>query len=112
MEEDVLVEELVDVVVIKCANRGRGLNGLKDAIVGGGLGSAADRGVHGCECGRGRVSNVDRQRIVDVFEDGDDHHELAALLGIPYQTTRSIIRVWWRKVVYKDYQKAELATSN
>ena len=25
---------------------------------------------------------------------GDDYHELAALLGIPYQTARSIIRVW------------------
>ena len=43
---------------------------------------------------RGRVSNVDRQRLVDAFEDGYDYHELAALLGIPYQTAQSIIRVW------------------
>ena len=42
----------------------------------------------------GRVSNVDRQRLIDAFEDGDDYHELAALPGIPYQTARSIIRVW------------------
>ena len=63
--------------------------------VGGGRGGAADRGGHGRGCGRGRdrVSNVDRQRLVDAFEDGDDYHELAALLGIPYQTARSIIRV-------------------
>ena len=74
----------------KCANRGRGLDDLEDAAVGGGRG-AADRW-HGH--GRGRVSNVERQRLVDAFEDGDDYHELAALLGIPYQTARSIIRVW------------------
>ena len=84
----------------RCANRGRGLDGLEDAAVGGGRGGAADRGGHGRGHGRGRgrgrgrVSNVDRQRLVDAFEDGDDYHELAALLGIPYQTARSIIRVW------------------
>ena len=74
----------------RCANRGRGLDGLEDAAVGGGRSGAADRGGHGRGRGRGRVSNVDRQRL----DDGDDYHELAALLGIPYQTTRSTIRVW------------------
>ena len=84
----------------RCANRGRGLGGLKDAAVGGGRGGAADRGGHGHGHGRGRgrgrgrVSNVDWQRLVDAFEDGDDYHELAALLAIPYQTARSIICVW------------------
>ena len=62
----------------RCANRGKGLDGLEDATVGGGHGDAADRGGHGCGCGcghgRGRVSNVDRQRLVDAFEDGDDYH--------------------------------------
>ena len=83
----------------RCANRGRGIDDLKDAAVGGGRGVAADRGGHGHECGRGRgygrgrVSNVDRQRLVDTFEDGDDYHELAALLGIPYKTARSIILI-------------------
>ena len=82
-----------------CANRGRGFDGLEDQVVGGGCGGcggAADRGErwYGHGHGRGRVSNVDRQRLVDAFEDGDDYHELAALLGIPYQMARSIIRVW------------------
>ena len=92
----------------RCANRGRGLDGLEDAAVGGGRSGATDRRGHG----RGRVSNVDRQRLVDAFEDGDDYHELAALLRIPYQTARSITRIWLGKVVYKDYQKAKLTTSN
>ena len=72
----------------RCANRGRELDCLEDAAIGGERGGAADRGGHGRGCGhgRGRVSNVDRQRLVDAFEDGDDYHELAALLGIPYQT--------------------------
>ena len=83
----------------RCANRGRGLIGLEDAAVGGGCGGAADRGhgygrERGRGHGRGRISNIDRQRLVDAFEDGDDYHELAALLSIPYQTARSIIRVW------------------
>ena len=80
----------------RCANRGRGLDGLEDAAVGGGRGGAADREEHGHGrgCGRGRVNNVDRQRLVDAFEDGDDYHELAALLGIPHQTAGSIIHVW------------------
>ena len=76
----------------RCANRGRGLDGLEGAAVGGGRAGAADR--EGRGHGRGRVSNVDRQRLVDAFEDGDDYHQLAALLGIPYQMARSIIRVW------------------
>ena len=91
---------------VRCANRGRGLDGLEDVIVGGGRGGAADQGGyghgHGRGCGRGHgrghgcggVCNVDRQQLVDAFEDGDDYHELAALLGIPYQTARSIICVW------------------
>ena len=80
----------------RCANLGRGLDDLEDAAVGSGRGSAADRGGHerGRGYGRGRVSNVNRQRLVDAFEDGDDYHELAILLGILYQTARSIIRVW------------------
>ena len=65
-------------------DRDRGLDGLEDAAVGGGRGGAADRGRRGC--GLGRVSNVDRQRLVNAFEDGDNYHELTALLGIPYQT--------------------------
>ena len=104
----------------RCAKCGTGLDDLEDATVGGGRGGTADRGGHwhwhgrgrGREHGRGRVGNVDRQRLVDAFEDDDDYHELAALLDIPYQTARNIIRAGWRKVVYKDYQKAELATSN
>ena len=64
----------------RCANRGSELDGLEDAAVGSGRGGVADRGGHGH--GRGRVSNVNRQRLVDAFEDGDDYHELAALLGI------------------------------
>ena len=109
-----MVEELVDVVVVDVRiNRGRGLDGLEDAAVGGGRGGAADRGGHGHGRGRGRgrVSNVDRQWLVDAFEDGNDCHELATLLGFPYQTARSIILVWLEGRV-KDYQKAELATSN
>ena len=74
---------------------------VQDAAVCGGRGGAVDRGGRGRECGRGHgrghgrgsVGNVDRQRLVDAFEDGDGYHELAALLGIPYQTARSIIRV-------------------
>ena len=104
----------------RCVNCGRGLDGLEDAAVSDRRGGAADRGGYGrgrgcgrgcghgrgrgcgCGCGhgRGRVSNVDRQRLVDAFEDGDDYHELAALLSIPYQTARSMSG--WRKVVYKD----------
>ena len=71
----------------RCANRVRGLDGLEDVAVGGERGGAADRRGRG----RGRVSNVDRQRLVDAFEDDNDYHELAAL---PYQMARSIIRVW------------------
>ena len=82
----------------RCANRGRGLDNLEDAAVGGGRDGAADRGGHGRGRGRGhghgRVSNVDWQRLFDAFEDSDDYHELTALLGVPYQTVRSIIRVW------------------
>ena len=86
----------------RCANRGRGLDGLENEAIGGGRGDAADQGGHGDghERGRGhgrrrgRVSNVNRQRLVDALEDGDDYHGLAALLGIPYQTARSIICVW------------------
>ena len=75
----------------RCANCGRGLDGLVDAAVGGGRGGAADRGHgRGHGCGRDRVSNVDWQRLVDAFEDGDDYHKLTALLGIPYQTAQSI----------------------
>ena len=73
----------------RCANRGRGLDGLEDAAVDGGRIDAADRG--GRERGRGYGRD---QRLVDAFEDGDDCHELATLLEIPYQTARSIIRVW------------------
>ena len=69
----------------RCVNRGRGLDGLEDAAVRL-IEEDMDVGVV--------VSNVDRQRLVDAFEDGDNYHELAALLGIPYQTARSIIRVW------------------
>ena len=82
----------------RCADRGRRLDGLEGAAVGGGRGDAADRGGRGHGrgrgYGRGRVSNVDRQRLVDAFEDGNDYHELAALLGIPYQTARRIMCVW------------------
>ena len=95
----------------RCANRGRGFDGLEDAAAGGERGGAADRGGHGRGRGRGRVSNVDRQRLVDAIEGDNDYHELAALLDIPYQTARSYMS-GWRKVVYKDYQKAKLATSN
>ena len=60
----------------RCANCGRGLDGLEDSAVGGVRGGAADRGGHGRGRGRGhgrgRVSNVDRQQLVDAFEDGDD----------------------------------------
>ena len=77
VEEDAVVEELVDVVMVD-VNRDKELDGLKDAAVGGGRGGAADRGEHGhgrgCRHERGRVSNVDRQRIVDAFENGDDYH--------------------------------------
>ena len=48
----------------------------------------------GVGVGCGRVSNVDRQWLVDAFEDGDDYQQLTALLGIPYQTARSIIFAW------------------
>ena len=82
----------------RCANRGRGLDGLEDAAVGAGRSGAADWGGHGdrhgCGHGRGGVSNVGWQRLADAFEDGDDYHQLAALLGIPYQMARSIIHVW------------------
>ena len=96
MEEDAVVEELVDVVVVDVRIVAEDLMALKMRAVGGGRGGAADRGRYGRGRGHGcgRVNNVDRQRLVDAFEDGDDYHELAALLGIPYQTTRSIIRVW------------------
>ena len=92
----------------RCANRGGGLDGLEDAAVGSGRGGAADRGGHerGCGYGRGRVSNVDRQRFVDAFKDDDDYHKLCIKrLEASYVSG-------WRKVMYKDYQKAELATSN
>ena len=60
----------------RCANRGRGLDGLEDAVVGGGRGGAVDQGgpEHGCGCGHGcgRVRNIDQQWLVDAFENGDD----------------------------------------
>ena len=68
----------------RCVNRRRGIDGLEDA---------ADRGGHGHGNGHGRGSGRGRGRghrcgrvNVDAFEDGDDYHELLALLGIPYQT--------------------------
>ena len=107
-----MVEELVDVVVVDVRSVAEDLMAFEDAADGGGRGGAADRGGHGRGHVRGRVSNVDRQRLVDAFKNDDNYHELAALLGIPYQTAQSIICVWLAKVVYKDYQKAELVTSN
>ena len=76
-----------------------------------GCGCGRGRG-HGCGHGCGRVSNVDRQQLVDAFKDDDDYHELSALLGIRIKWLEAPYMSGWRKVVYKDYQKAELATSN
>ena len=62
----------------RCANRGRELDGLEDAAVGGEHGGQLieedmDVGV-GMGMGvSGRVSNADRQRLVDAFEDDDDY---------------------------------------
>ena len=105
VEKDAVAKELVDVVVVDVRIVAEDLirwpwrcGWVVDAV-------DADRGGHGRRCGhergrghehgheRGRVSNVDWQ-LVHAFEDGDDYRELAALLGIPYQTARSIIRVW------------------
>ena len=46
---------------------------------------------------RAKVSNEDRQRIVDAFEDGYDWQELARQLNVKMETARSIIRVWVRE---------------
>lgn len=43
---------------------------------------------------RNRVSNTDRRRIVDTFENGEDYLNLADTLSINRDTARSIIRVW------------------
>ena len=121
MEEDTVVEELVDMVIVDVRIVAEDLMALKmrllvvDAVVRLIEGDMdMDMGVsvggRGRGHGRGRVSNVDRQRLVDAFEDREDYHELATLLGIPYQTASYVSG--WRKVMYKDYQKTELATSN
>ena len=78
-----LIEEDMGVGVGVGAGTGTGM----------GMGMGMGMGV-GVGVGVGRVSNVDQQRLVDAFEDGDNYHELAALLDISYQTTLSIIRVW------------------
>ena len=83
----------------RCANRGRGLDDLEDAAAGGGRGGVADQGGHGRGHGRGRVSNVDRQRLVDAFENGDDYHELTALLGIRIKRLEASYVSGWRKVM-------------
>ena len=44
-----------------------------------------------------KISNEDRQRIVDAFEDGFDWQNLARQLNIKFETARSIIRVWVRE---------------
>ena len=46
---------------------------------------------------RDKVSNEDRQRIVDAFEDGYDWQEFARQLNVKMETARSIIRVWVRE---------------
>ena len=43
---------------------------------------------------RRAVSNRDRQRLVDCFENGDDFIMLAEQLGIHADTARSVVRVW------------------
>ena len=102
-----MVKELVDVVVVDVRIVAEHLMALKMRLieedmgvgVGMSVGMGVDMGVgmgksmgmgrghgHGRGCGHGRrVSNVDWQRLVDAYEDGDDYHELAAFLGIPYQ---------------------------
>ena len=99
VKEDAVVEELVDVVVVDVQIVAEDLMTLKMQLL---VVDAVMRLIEedmdmdvgvGMGMGMGRVSNVDRQRLVDAFEGGDDYHELAALLAIPYQTARSIIRV-------------------
>ena len=46
---------------------------------------------------RAKITNEDRQRLVDAFEDGSDWQELARQLNIKIESARSIIRVWVRE---------------
>ena len=43
---------------------------------------------------RNMVSNADRQRLIDAFENGDDYMALADQLQVNRETARSIVRVW------------------
>ena len=92
MEEDTVVKKLVDMVVVDVRIVAGDLMALKIwLLVVGAVVWLIEEG-HGRGCGHGcglehkcgRVSSVDRQQLVDAFEDGDDYHELAALLGILY----------------------------
>ena len=99
----------------RCMNRSRGLDGLEDAAVGGG--SAVVRLIEedmNMSVGMGVVE------LTTLIGSG-----LLMLLKMATTTTNSLL-FWafhikrleasyvsgWRKVVYKDCQKAELATSN
>ena len=43
---------------------------------------------------RNRVSQTDRQHLVNSFEASEDYLHLANQLGVNYSTERNIIRVW------------------
>lgn len=45
---------------------------------------------------RNRISQTDRQRLVDSFEAGDDYLHLAQQIGINYNSARNVIRIWLR----------------
>lgn len=63
------------------------------------------RGVHGRvrrgrgrggRRGHGRLSNEDRERLINAYEEGEDYQLLAGQLHINYFTARSVIQVWLR----------------
>ena len=104
----------------RCANCGKGLDDLEDAAVGGGRGGAADRGDMDVDVSVGMDVGMGVIKLASLIGSG-----LLMLLKMVTTTTNSLL-FWafrikrleasyvsgWRKVVYKDYQKAELATSN
>ena len=96
----------------KCANRGRGLDGLKDAAVAGGRGGAADREDMGVGMGVVELATLIGSSLLMLLKMVTTTTNSLLFWAFRIKRLEASYVSGWRKVVYKDYQKAKLTTSN